>query len=280
MAFIRSMVLRNYRRFRGEIELPFSGGIDIIQTPPGMGKSSIAEAVAWCLAGGMPHDELMNVEGREAGEGTLVALTFADDDGTVLERSISNIEGGPRERTAVRLEGAFERRREELFPSACIDSNIISGPSMGRVMSGERSGGERAVERMKGWSSSDALLRSSMEATSLYLAMVEEPSASCILFDERGRPSVQCEGAATIGPTEHRAVVLASAVAFARENCPGVPIILDEPFEQLGEHSARAAEATAEFMEGRQLIMLLSGMSGIERLRATGKVGKELEIKG
>ena len=260
MAFIRSMVLRNYRRFRGEIELPFSGGIDIVQVPKGMGKSSIAEAAAWCLVGGMPDSEVMNAEGKGVGEDTLVGLN---------------------ERTAVRPDGVFDHLREELFPAACIDSNIISGSTLGRVMQGERSGGERAVERMRGWSEGDALLRSSMEATSLYLAMVDEPSASCLLFDRRGRPAVQCDGTPIIGPAEHHAVVLASALAFARESCPGVPVILDEPFKGLaGSEAARASEAVAVFMEGCQLIVLLSDVAEIDALHATGKVGKELEIKG
>lgn len=282
MAFIRSMVLRNYRRFRGEIELPFSGGIDIVQVPKGMGKSSIAEAAAWCLVGGMPDSEVMNAEGKEVGEDTLVALTFADAERTVLERSIGQTPGvGLNERTAVRPDGVFDHLREELFPAACIDSNIISGSTLGRVMQGERSGGERAVERMRGWSEGDALLRSSMEATSLYLAMVDEPSASCLLFDRRGRPAVQCDGTPIIGPAEHHAVVLASALAFARESCPGVPVILDEPFKGLaGNEAARASEAVAVFMEGRQLIVLLSDVAEIDALHATGKVGKELEIKG
>ncbi len=280
MASVLSIVLRNYRRFRGEIELPLSGGIDIIQTPRGMGKSTIAEAVAWCLAGGMSRDEVMNDEGRLAGEETMVSLAFADPRRTVLERSISRSSGGMREHAKVRPEGDFEQKREELFPMSCIDSNLISGISLERVMHGARTGGERAAERMRGWGASDAPLRASMEGTALYLAMMPETEISCIVFDQGGRPGVQCDSA-DISADEHRAVVLSSALAFARESCPGVPVILDEPFEGMSEHTAgRAAEAVAEFMEGRQLVLLLSGTNAIEVMRSTGKVDKELEIKG
>lgn len=280
MASILSIVLRNYRRFRGEIELPLSGGIDIVQTPPGMGKSSIAEAVAWCLAGEMSQDDVMNAEGRLADEGAMVSLTFSDPRRTVLERSISSPSGGMMERADVHPDGSFEEKREELFPASCIHSNIISGISLEMVMRGGRTGGERAVEGMRGWGASDAPLRASMEGTSLYLAMMPETAVSCIVFDRGGRPGVQCD-AAGIGPDEYRAVVLSSALAFARESCPGVPVILDEPFEGMGIHAAgRAAEAVAGFMEGHQLVLLLSDANAIDAMRSTGKVDKELEIKG
>jgi hypothetical protein len=280
MASVLSIVLRNYRRFRGEIELPLSGGIDIVQTPRGMGKSSIAEAVAWCLAGGMPMDDVMNAEGRRAGEDTMVSLTFSDPCRTVLERSIAPSAGGWGERTQVRPEGSFEARREELFPGACIDSNLISGISLERVLGGARTGGERMVERVEGWGASDAPLQASMEGTALFLAMVPEPAVSCIVFDQGGRPGVRCDSAG-VSADERRAVVLAAALAFARESCPGVPIILDEPFMGMdGDAMARTAEAVAEFMDGRQLVLLLSEASEIEAMRSTGRVGKELEIKG
>ncbi|HHT74517.1 MAG TPA: AAA family ATPase [Methanomassiliicoccaceae archaeon] len=282
MAPVLSIVIRNYRRFRGEIELPLSGGMDVIQIPPGMGKSSVAEAVAWCLTGVMSRPDVINVEALEAGEDTMVSLTFSDADNTVLERSMSHVAGvGLMERPTVRPVGSFEERREQLFPSACIDSNIISGASIGRVMQGERTGGERALEQMKGWMASDAILRSSMEATSLYLSMVSDPAVSCLIFDERGRLGVQCDGPPSISIEEYRTIVLASALAFARENCPGSPVILDEPFKELGEQAAwRAAEAVAEFMDGHQLVLLLSEQNEIEALRSTGRLRKELEIMG
>jgi hypothetical protein len=49
----------------------------------------------------------------------------------------------------------------------------------------------------------------------------------------------------------------------------------------MGIHAAgRAAEAVAQFMEGHQLVLLLSDANAIDAMRSTGKVDKELEIKG
>jgi len=148
-------------------------------------------------------------------------------------------------------------------------------------MQGERTGSEKAVERMSGWRSRDEQFTSSMEATSLYLAMVPDASVNCLLFDERGRPNLQCDRPAPIGTEERYALVLSAALAFARESFSGVPVILDEPFKWLrGDAVKRAANAIAEFMDGRQMIVLLSDPSEIAALRATDRVAKELEIMG
>lgn|GEM_PF-1117189 len=289
MALLQSIVLRNYRRFRGEIEVPLSAGIDLICAPPGGGKSSLAEAVAWCLVGrsGAAASEVVNTDALAEGDpDVLVTLTFQAGGEVALERSLTAVAGvGLKERTAVRAEGKEEDDlaawREELFPAACIDSNIISGAAIVRSLQGERTGTERAVEAMSEWAFGEAYMRSSLEATSLFLAMVPDAAVSCLLFDERGRPVVQCYAPERLGPAEHHLLLLASALAFARESCPAVPVILDEPFEGLDEVTAeRAVEAVTEFMAGRQLILLLSKPAEVAAVRATGRVDKELEIRG
>lgn len=289
MAPLQSIILRNYRRFRGEIEFSLSSGINLIQTLPGMGKSSIAEAVAWCLVGrrcGPTAAEVVNVDAGGAGdEDVLVSLSFQTDEEIILERSLTMAGTGMDERTAVhangKTDGEFTQQREALFPAACIHSNIISGASIGRVLQSERMGTERAVADMPGWNDGDAPLRASMEATSLYVSMVPNPSASCLLFNEHGQPLVQCSRAEPMGSTEHRLMILSAALAFARESCPGIPIILDEPFLGLDDATMeRAVKVVTEFMDGHQVIFLLSRPSEIEAVRAIDHLEKEIEVRG
>lgn len=290
MAPLQSIVLRNYRRFRGEVEIPLSGGIDVITAPPGHGKSSLAEAVAWCLVGRGPltaASEVVNIDAMAEGDpDVLVSLTFRGEEEVVLERSLTAVAGvGLKERTAARVGGRegedLDAWREELFPTPCLDSNIISGAAIGRVMQGERTGTERAVEGMPWWTITDALLRCSLEATGLFLSLAPDAAVSCVLFDERGRPMVQCLEPERMGPLEQYFLVLSTALAFARESCPHVPVIMDDPFAGLDKEAAeRAAEAVTEFMEGRQLVLLLSEPAEAAAVRATGRMEKELEIRG
>ncbi|NLI74626.1 MAG: hypothetical protein GX369_07675 [Euryarchaeota archaeon] len=280
MAYVQSIVLRNYRRFRGEVELPLSGGIDIIQVPQGMGKSSIVESVAWCLAGNISWNEVMNLEGRHAGESTMVSLKFYDPHQTVLERIILSSATGLEEDIITYPDGDFNAKREELFPLSCIHSNILSGISLERVAYGDRAGGEVAIEKMGGWDKHDAQLRSSMEATSLFSSMMLDSAITCLMFDEHGKLSVELDGP-VVDIEECHAMTLAAAIAFARENCSGIPIFLDEPFEKMNSDIIeQVADAILEFMDGYQLVILLSNKDDVEKVRSSGRVDKELEIKG
>ena len=88
MAKLRSIVLRNYRRFAGEIELPLDPGMNLISIPAGLGKTSILEAISWCLLGTelvSEPEQVPNIE--ELGKGmadVLVGLEFVN--GERLER--------------------------------------------------------------------------------------------------------------------------------------------------------------------------------------------------
>ncbi len=70
MSFLSSIILEDYRRFRGEIELPFCPGANLVVVPSGKGKTTLIEAISWCLLG----NELVSVPGdvpncRCSGEG-------------------------------------------------------------------------------------------------------------------------------------------------------------------------------------------------------------------
>jgi DNA repair exonuclease SbcCD ATPase subunit len=89
MAKLRSLTLINYRRFAGEIELPLDPGVNMIVMPPGMGKTTILEAVSWCLLGTelvADPEQVPNAEALGAGMAEVrVALTFTN--GERLERA-------------------------------------------------------------------------------------------------------------------------------------------------------------------------------------------------
>lgn len=275
MALLRSVVLRNYRRFAGEVELNLAPGLNLVHGPPGMGKSTIVEAVAWCLLG--PEALPAGTEVRSAGvaDEAMVSLSFFAEDEPTLVRT----ERGPQ---ALRRGKAdprpFSQAREALFPAHCVPSNLISGTVLQRFLQGSPSGTERAVGTDRGWWGRDAAFRSSMEATCLFLSLVPDSAAVCLDFDPQGRPGVQLSRADPLTPEERYLATLASILGFARESCPDAPLLLDEPFLGLRRDRARAVEATIDFLAGRQCVLLLSDPEDVGTVRE--RADRELEVRG
>ncbi len=298
MAKLRSLLLRNYRRFAGEIELPLDPGINLIAIPAGLGKTSILEAVSWCLLGTelvCEPEQVPNIEALGKGMAdVLVGLEFVN--GERLERFalFSYVSGGvEREAWGWRLVDAasgkviiegddgddFADQQERLFPETCVHANLINGPALRRAAEGCRSGVERAVNSSNNWCTSDLSLRCSMEATGLFLSLCPQAPVNALSYGPEGRLEVSVHGPLT--ETEVRLALLSHAVAFAKESAKVCPIFLDDPFGQADElDHAALFKRIVEMLPSRQVVFLLSGQKDIADLRSTGRVDKELEIRG
>lgn len=298
MAPLRSIMLRNYRRFTGEIEIVLEPNVNLIVIPPGMGKTTILEAISWCLLG----NELVNDPGSvpnidSLGKGMAevrVGLTFQD--GKRLERyalfhsigsEVSQEGWGWRlvdpNKEVVIAEGneqeGFQDWQEKLFPETCVHANLISGASLGQVLQGCRGGVERAVESSNVWCCSDLPLRCSMEATGLHLRICPDSQVNVISYDATGRLEVTSNG--PISREELQMVLLSHALTFAYEHSPGCPIFLDEPFVDIGsDNKPGLLREILDLASDRQVVFLLASDEDITLLRATGKVERELEIWG
>lgn len=298
MAILRSIELRNYRRFRGEIELSLSPGINLVTTPPGGGKTTVLEAVSWCLLGNAlvcDPNQVPNVEALGVGmTEVLVGLTF--EGGERLERSAvlsSAPEGASQEGWRWRLLNAdagkvleegtdqegFVDVQERLFPEVCVHANLISGPSLEATLRGARCGVDRAVECSGMWCCSDLPIRCAMEATGLFLRACPDAPVNTVGYDAVGKPEITLHG--NIAADDVRMALLSHALAFAKEGGLDCPIFLDEPLAGVGSPDRpKLFNELIDFLPGRQVVFLLSRPEDIEALRGTGRVDKELEIWG
>jgi hypothetical protein len=297
MAKLRSLTLINYRRYAGEIELPLDPGVNLIAIPPGMGKTTILEAISWCLLGNelvADPEQVPNADALGTGMAEVrVAMTFVN--GERLERFALYARTDDRvekqgwgwrltgEDGAVVAEGddaaEFTEHAERLFPEACVHANLISGDSLDRVARGGASGPERAIQCSDTWCTSDLSIRCSMAATGLFMGMCPEAPVRTLGYDAEGRPELTIEG--TLTPQQVQLAVLGHAIAFAGEGMGVCPLFLDDPLE-----GARAGDrkelfsAVLDSLQGKQVVFLLSDQEDIDSLRATGRVDKELEIRG
>lgn len=297
MAKLRSIVLVNYRRFAGEIELPLDPGVNMIVVPPGMGKTTVLEAISWCLLGNELVADPAQVPNREAlGMGmakVMVALTFTNgerlerfalfslvDDRTERQGWGWRLTGGDGEVIAEGddAEGFYEQA-ERLFPEACVHANLISGSSLAGVARGGIGGPERAIHCSDTWCTSDLSIRCSMTATSLFRDMCPDAHIGTLGYGPEGRPEVSVEG--PLSPEQVRLAVLSHALAFAREGTGVCPIFLDDPLEGTGNiERGGLFAAMLDTFQTKQVVLLLSDLADIEALRSTGRVDKELEIRG
>jgi hypothetical protein len=298
MAKLRSAILRNYRRFAGEILLPFDQNVNMIVIPAGQGKTSILEAVSWCLLGTdlvSQPDQIPNADALGAGMAeVLVGLEFTN--GERLERfaQFSCIDDKvEQQRWGWRLveagsgkvieEGSdgddFADQQERLYPEICVHAGLISGPQLDTTLQGCPSGVERGVQCSNVWCTTDLSLRSSMEATSLFLALRPEAPVDCLGYDPDGRLELQIHG--TLDRSDIHLALLSHALAFAKESARVCPIFIDDPFSGVSDQDRqRLFNALLDAMKGCQLIFLLSEGMDTAALRATGRVDKELEIRG
>jgi hypothetical protein len=298
MAKLRSIVLRNYRRFTGEIELPLDPGINLITMPAGQGKTTLLEAVSWGLLGTELVAEPEQVPNIEAlGKGmtdVLVGLEFVNGERLERQALFSCVAGEvTQEAWSWRLidvasgqvidEGNvgedFADQQERLFPETCVHANLINGPALRRAVQGGRSGVERAVNTSNNWCTSDLSLRCAIEATGLFLALCPEAKVDALAYDPEGRLEMSMRGPLT--ETEVHLALLSHAVAFAKENTKVCPIFLDDPFDPTDVlDRTRLFQALVEWLPSRQVVFLLSDHRDIAALRSTGTVDKELEIRG
>ncbi len=297
MVILRSVTMRNYRRYQGEVELELGDGITVVSMPPGKGKTTVLEAISWCLfgSGGSSNaSEIPNAQ-EMCGGGAEVMIALSFDGGARLERSMScPAEGGQEVRTErwslVDRNGRAVQGRaddeddlmdlqEELFPTACAYSNLVSGPGL---LGGPRRI-EKAVTSSGEWCCTDLPLRAGAEATSLFFEACPSSMIDLVAYDPMGRPEVRVDPGGEVEAQEVRMALLAHALGFikAHDREGSCPIFLDEPFHGMGaDLKGRALPAVLSFLEGRQVIFLLSDPSEVEALRATGTVDKELEIWG
>lgn len=297
MAKLRSLTLINYRRFAGEIELPLDPGVNLVVVPAGKGKTTILEAISWCLLGNelvADADQVPNAEALGAGMAEVrVGMTFVN--GERLERfALYSLVDDRVERQGWgwRLTGSdgrvaaegddteeFADHAERLFPEACVHANLISGGSLERVAQGGTSGPERAVQCSDTWCTSDLAIRCSMEATGLFMGLCPGAPVRALGYDPEGRPEILVEGA--LSPEQVRLAVLSHALAFARESTGVCPMFLDDPLE-----GARAGDRKGMFsaildaLPSKQVVLLLADPEDVAALRSMDRVDKELEIRG
>lgn len=249
MAKLGSITLVNYRRFLGEIEIPLDPGVNLIHIPPGMGRSTLLEAISWCLLGNElvsdPH-QVPNLDalGRGMAE---VRLTLSFTNGEALERYalFARLAEGVRQQAwgwrlkstvddLILAEGddgeEFREHQERLFPEACVYANLIAGPDLVRVLEGCRSGPERAVMCSDNWCTSDLSLRCAMEATRLFHRLCPEGGVDALDYDPDGRLMLYVQR--RLSEEEVRIALLSHALAFARENARICPILMVDPFDR------------------------------------------------
>lgn len=297
MAKLRSLTLINYRRFAGEIELPLDPGVNLIVIPRGMGKTTVLEAISWCLLGTelvSDPEQVPNAEALGAGMAEVrVALNFTNGENLERFALYSRVDDRvERQGWGWRLVGSdrgvvaegddaeeFACHAERLFPEACVHANLISGGSLSRVAMGGASGPERAIRCSDTWCTSDQSIRCSMEATGLLLGLCPGAPVRTLGYDPDGRPEVAVDGALT--QEQVRLAVLCHALAFARESTGMCPIFMDDPLEGArGDDLERLFDLVLDGLPSKQAVFLLSDPDDIDALRSTGRVGKELEIRG
>jgi hypothetical protein len=296
MAKLRSLTLTNYRRFAGEIELPLDPGVNMIAVPSG-GKTTILEAISWCLLGNelvSDPGQVPNVEALGTGMAEVrVALTFTN--GERLERfALYSLVDDHVEKQGwgwlltdpegkVRGEGSdpeeFADQAERLFPEACVHGNLISGSSLESVVRGYPSGPERAIRCADAWCTSDQSIRCSMAVTEFFLSLCPGAPVRTMGFDPEGRLEATVEGMMT--PEQLRLAALSHALAFSRETTGVCPLFLDDPLDGVRGGDRKAFySAILGSLPSKQVVFLLSDPEDIDALRYTGKVDKELEIRG
>lgn len=296
MAKLSSILLVNYRRFLGEIKIHLDPGVNLIAIPAGRGRSTLLEAISWCLLGNELVSEpgqVPNVDALGSGMAeVMVSLSFVN--GETLERyALFSNEGGVvvqqgwgwRLRrsgdSSIIAEGddaeEYAEQQERLFPEACVHADLMDGSDMMHIMYGRLSGPERAVQCSDNWCTSDLSLRCAMEATGLFHRLCLEGNVDALDYGPEGR--LELSLSAPPSETGVRLALLCHALAFARENAPVCPIILADP---LGESSDRPEQYRhiLDMFPSRQLIFLLSDEGDIAALRSTGRVDKEIEIRG
>jgi hypothetical protein len=295
MAKLSSVTFVNYRRFAGEVEIPLDRGVNLIVVPPGMGKTTILEAIAWCLLGNDMVPDPRKVPNAEAlGAGmtkVAVALKFVNGESlerfalfSVIDDEVEQQGWGWRlfdDQKVIALGddgGEFTDHAERLFPEACVHANLISGPSLARTAAGGRSGPERAVECSNTWCTTDLSLRCSMEATEIFLRLRPDAPVRTIGYDPEGRLEATVEG--PLSTDEIIAAVLSHALAYAKEHATVCPLFLDDPLANSGALDRhRAFSEIVRALPSRQLIFILSDPLDVEALRGIGP-DKELEIRG
>lgn len=296
MAVLRSITMRDYRRYQGEVELELGDDVTVISMPLGNGKTTVLEAITWCLFGSGAADtsEIANAQEMcRGGAEVMVALGF--EGGARLERSASCPADGGAEAQNIRWslvdqngkaaqgrpndEDEFIDLQEELFPNACAYSNLVSGPGLmggsGRI--------EKAVMASGEWCCTDLPLRAGAQATALFFEACPSSMIDLVAYDPIGRPEVGIDPGGEVEAQEVQMALLAHSLGFikAHDRDGNCPIFLDDPFHGMGaELKGRALRAMLNFFEGRQVIFLLSDPSEVEALRAAGAVDKELEIWG
>lgn len=288
----------NYRRFLGEMEIPLDPGVNLVQILPGMGRSTLLEAVSWCLLGNElisnPH-QVPNLDALGRGM-TEVRVGLSFTNGETLERFalFAVLPEGVRQqgwgwRLKSTVDGLtiaegddgeeFGEHQERLFPEACVHANLMDGPDLVRVLEGCLSGPERAVMCSDNWCTSDLSLRCAMEATGLFHRLCPEGGVDALEYDPDGRLMLSVQRRLT--EEEVRMALLSHALAFARENGRVCPIIMVDPFgDSCREDRARSYSEMLDVFPDRQLILLLSDPLDVVALRSTGNVKKEVEIRG
>lgn len=294
MAKLRSVTMVNYRRFAGEIELPLDPGITLIEIPPGGGKSTVLEAIAWCLLGEGEPEQIPNASVLEVGRAEVaVALTFVHGERLERRALFSRVDDAVHEdqwgwaltdgKGRVIEEGTDRRdladHVQRLFPEECVHSNLISGASLTSAARGGRSGPEKAVECSDIWCTSDLPLRASYQATDMFLRMRPDAPVNTLGYDPEGRLDVSVEESLT--PDEVAAAVLCHALAYAKENGSVCSVLIEDPMHAMRESDPFPvfAETVASF-PSQQLVFLLSRAEDLAAVRVTGRVRRELEIRG
>lgn len=296
MAKLTSILLVNYRRFHGEIELPLDPGVNLIAIPSGMGRSTLLEAISWCLLGNelvSDPGQVPNVDALGSGMAqVMVSLTFVNGESLERYALFSKEEEGTAQQgwgwrlrrsvdTSIVAEGddteEFMEHQERLFPEACVHANLIDGSDLMQIIHGRRSGPERAVQCSDNWCTSDLSLRCAKEATGLFHRLCPEGGVDALDYGPEGR--LELTLSAPPSQSQARLALLSHALAFARENAPVCPVIMVDP---LGESHDLMEQYRhiLDLFPSRQLIFLLSDARDIHALRSTGRVDRELEIRG
>ncbi len=295
MAKLTSITMVNYRRFSGEISIPLDPEVNLIALPCGRGRTTILEAISWCLLGNelvSDPGDVPNVDALGSGMAEVkVALSFVN--GETLERFalFSRTPEGVEQQGwgwklmrssdhQVTAEGddgeEFTEQQERLFPEACVHANLIDGTDIIAVATGRPSGPERAVQCSDHWCTSDLSLRCAMQATGLFHRLCPPGGVDALDYGPDGQLELTMNAPPTT--TEVRLALLSHALAFARENAPVCPVIMVDPLGEVGD--AHRYEEILDSLPSRQLVFLLADAGSIDALRATGRVDKELEIRG
>jgi hypothetical protein len=118
-----------------------------------------------------------------------------------------------------------------------------------------------------------------MSATGLFLRFCPDAAVRTLGYDPEGRPEAAVDG--PLSPRQVRLAVLSHALAFAGQSTGVCPLVLDDPLEGVGpEGHGELFMTMLDALPSRQIVILLSDPGDIATLRSTGRVDKELEIRG